>query len=53
MNLGNVVIGRTTIKPGRSWSKCVKPLVYIDSCKAPNITIIISGRMKVRVNFRK
>jgi hypothetical protein len=31
VNLGGVVIGRGTLEPGWSWSKCVKPLAGTDS----------------------
>ena len=27
VNLGNIIIGKATLEPGWSWSKCVKPLV--------------------------
>ena len=50
VNLGNVTIGRATFEPGWSWSQCVKPLVKTDSCQAPHTTVIISGRMKVRMD---
>jgi hypothetical protein len=46
-NLGDVVIGRSTLEPGWSWEKCVKPIVKTDSCQVPHIGYMISGRMKV------
>jgi hypothetical protein len=46
-DLGEVVIGRSTLEPGWSWEKCVKPLVKTDSCQVPHIGYMISGRMKV------
>jgi hypothetical protein len=50
VNLGNVVMGRATLEPGWSWSKCVKPLVNTNSCQAPHTSCIISGRMTVRMD---
>jgi hypothetical protein len=50
LNLGYVVIGRATLEPGWSWSKCVKPLVNTNSCQAPHTSCIISGRMKVKMD---
>jgi len=34
VNLGNIIIGKATLEPGWSWSKCVKPLVNTVSCQA-------------------
>jgi hypothetical protein len=45
--LGDVTIGRATLEPGWSWEKCVKPLVNTNSCQAPHIQYMVSGRMKV------
>jgi uncharacterized protein DUF861 len=45
-NLGDVTIGRAVLEPGWSWEKCVKPLVKTDSCLAPHIQYIVSGRIK-------
>ncbi len=42
-----VTIGRSTFEPGWSWEKCVKPLVKTNSCQAPHMSYIISGRLKV------
>jgi quercetin dioxygenase-like cupin family protein len=50
VNLGNVIIGRATFEPGWSWAKCVKPLVHTESCQAPHTSVIISGRMKIRMD---
>jgi len=50
VNLGNVIIGRATFEPGWSWEKCVKPLVHTESCQAPHTSVIISGRMKIRMD---
>lgn len=47
VDLGDVVIGRSTLEPGWSWEKCVKPVVKTDSCQVQHIGYMISGRMKV------
>jgi ethanolamine utilization protein EutQ (cupin superfamily) len=47
VNVGDVVIGRSTFEPGWSWEKCVKPIVKTNSCQAPHTGYITSGRMKV------
>ena len=48
VNLGNtIVIMRVTFQPGWKWSECVKPTVGTESCQAPHINYIISGRLKV------
>jgi quercetin dioxygenase-like cupin family protein len=40
-------IGRTTLEPGWSWEKCVKPIVKTNSCEAPHTQYMISGRIKI------
>ena len=50
VNLGNMIIGRATFEPGWSWDKCVKPIVKTNSCEAPHTSVIISGRLKVRMD---
>ena len=50
VNLGSVIIGRATLEPGWSWGKCVKPLVNTNSCQAAHTSVIIAGRMKVRMD---
>lgn len=43
-NLSDVTIGKATLEPGRSWEKCVKPVVKINSRQPPYTQYIISGR---------
>jgi hypothetical protein len=50
-NLGDVVIGKAIFEPGWSWEKCVKPLVKTNSCQAPHTQYMISGRMKVVMDY--
>jgi hypothetical protein len=49
VKLGDIIIGKATLEPGWSWGKCVKPLVKTDSCQAPHTSVIISGKMRVRM----
>jgi quercetin dioxygenase-like cupin family protein len=48
--LKTVTIGRSVFEPGWSWDKCVKPIVKTNSCEAPHTSVIISGRLKVRMD---
>jgi quercetin dioxygenase-like cupin family protein len=45
-----VTIGRSTFEPGWSWEECVKPIVKTNSCEAPHTSVIISGKLKVRMD---
>jgi len=49
-NHGDISIGRFTLEPGWSWSKCVKPLVNTSSCQIPHTQYVISGRIRVRMD---
>jgi hypothetical protein len=48
--VGNTSIGRTYFEPGWSWEKCVKPIAKTNSCQAPHIHYVISGKMRVRMD---
>ena len=50
VNLKTVTIGRSVFEPGWSWDKCVKPIVKTNSCEAPHTSVIISGRLKVKMD---
>ena len=50
VNFETVTIGKAVFEPGWSWEKCVKPIVKTNSCEAPHTSVIISGRMKVRMD---
>jgi quercetin dioxygenase-like cupin family protein len=50
VNLKTVTIGRSVFEPGWSWDKCVKPIVKTNSCEAPHTSVIISGKLKVRMD---
>ena len=47
VNVGDSTIMRATFEPGWKWSECVKPIVGTESCQAPHINYVLSGRMKV------
>jgi hypothetical protein len=42
-----ITIGRITLEPGRSWEKCVKPIVKTNSCEAPHTQYMMSGHIKL------
>jgi quercetin dioxygenase-like cupin family protein len=43
-------VGRATFNPGWRWSEHVKPIAGTDSCQAPHMGFVISGRMTVRMD---
>ena len=47
VNLGNVTMMRITAQPGWRWSKDVKPITKTESCQAPHLQYMVSGRMHV------
>ena len=47
VNLAAGPVGRATFEPGWKWSTHVKPIAKTDSCQAPHMGYVISGRMKV------
>lgn len=47
VTVGGTSLGRATFEPGWKWSECVKPIAKTDSCQAPHLGYVISGRMKV------
>lgn len=50
VNLGGYTIMRFKAEPGWRWSEDVKPIVKTDSCQLKHIGVVISGRIKVRMN---
>ncbi|MFZ0893150.1 MAG: hypothetical protein WAZ77_01490 [Candidatus Nitrosopolaris sp.] len=38
-NFSDVTIGKTTLEPGRSWEKCVKPIIKINSVRLHILSI--------------
>ena len=47
INLGNVTMTRITCQPGWRWSTDVKPIAKTDSCQAPHLQYMVSGRLHV------
>lgn len=47
VNIGDTSIGRGTFEPGWKWSECVKPIAQTESCQAPHLGYIVSGRMHI------
>jgi len=45
---GTVLYG--TFEPGWRWSEHVKPIAGTDSCQAPHLLYMVSGRMGVRMD---
>lgn len=46
VKIGGASMGRGNFEPGWKWSECVKPIAQTDSCQAPHLAYVISGRMK-------
>ena len=46
VEIGTGSIGRGTFEPGWKWSECIKPIAQTDSCLAPHLAYVVSGRMK-------
>jgi uncharacterized protein YjlB len=46
VTVGSASVGRGTFEPGWKWSECVKPIAQTDSCQAPHLAYVLSGRMK-------
>lgn len=47
VNVGGGVVGRATFEPGWKWSEHVKPMAGTETCQAPHLIYVISGRQKV------
>jgi uncharacterized cupin superfamily protein len=47
VKVGDTTVMRATFEPGWKWSECVKPVAGTNSCQAPHVNYVISGRMKV------
>jgi hypothetical protein len=50
VRVGGSTIGRAVFRPGWRWSTDVKPLVGTSSCELAHTAVVISGRMRVRMN---
>lgn len=47
VKVGDSTVMRATFEPGWKWSECIKPIAGTNSCQAPHVNYVISGRMKV------
>jgi hypothetical protein len=47
VKVGTTTIMRVTFEPGWKWSECIKPSAGTQSCQAPHVGYIISGKMKI------
>ncbi len=47
VDLGAGLVARAIFEPGWRWSEHVKPLAGTESCQAPHVGYVVSGRMKV------
>ena len=47
VDTGTGMVGRAVFEPGWKWSEHVKPIAGTDSCQAPHMGYVLSGRMKI------
>ncbi len=47
VQLGGATVARLTLQPGWRWSECIKPVVGGNSCQAPHLGYLMSGRLHV------
>lgn len=47
VKVGDSTIMKATFEPGWKWSECIKPIAGTESCQAPHVNYVLSGRMKV------
>lgn len=50
VRLDGFTVGRYTMEPGWSWSKCIKPVVKTDSCQLTHMGHAVAGSITVRMN---
>ena len=50
VNLPGFVLGRAIFEPGWRWSTDVKPFAKTESCQIAHASLILSGRMRVRLD---
>lgn len=50
VELGSGPVGRAVFEPGWRWSQHVKPIAGTDSCQAPHMGYVLSGRMVVQMD---
>ncbi len=50
INIGGVIVGRSTLEPGWRWSEALKPMAKTESCEAAHFGYLVSGTMRVRMD---
>ena len=50
VRLSGLTLGRATLEPGWRWSQDIKPIVNTDSCEVPHSSVVLSGRLHVRMD---
>jgi quercetin dioxygenase-like cupin family protein len=50
VKIGDGMVGKATFQPGWRWSEHVKPVAGTDSCQAPHVGYVVSGRQRVRMD---
>ncbi|MFD6392303.1 cupin domain-containing protein [Nocardia sp. NPDC055029] len=47
VNVDSGPVGRAVFEPGWRWSEHVKPIAQTDSCQAPHMGYVLSGKLMV------
>ena len=50
MRIGRTFVMRSVMQPGWSWEKYVKPMANTDSCPMDHLEVIVSGRIRYRMD---
>jgi hypothetical protein len=50
VSLGGLTFARAAFRPGWRWSKDMKPIVGTDSCQVPHQAVVVSGRLRVKMD---
>jgi ethanolamine utilization protein EutQ (cupin superfamily) len=50
INVGSMAMMRGTLPPGWRWSKDVKAIANTESCQAPHLQYMVSGRLHVMMD---
>lgn len=50
VTLGSTTVGRATFEPGWRWSQSLGPMMGTDSCEAPHLAYVVSGRIHVEMD---
>lgn len=50
VKVGSYTVMRLALQPGWKWSECVKPTAGTESCQAPHLNYIVSGKLKIQMN---